>query len=213
MISSAVSSHVSGASTFYTAYSSSISTALSADASKVSTFVTANSQSIHNDLTSMSSSIAAFASTFTPPPDPFAKRDTVTVHKSVISDDIHTWRSDVDKFAATWVPPTTTWSIPDAVYTWTPPDVIFDKRAVSVVSHGLTCHGQAVVTMSASNAASLVASATSAASGTQYYADGSTRGPATATSTSSSTAGAAINTRGPMLAVGGAAIAFAFAAL
>jgi hypothetical protein len=272
-ISTEVSSDLSAASTFYTAYSSSLSTALSADVSKVSTFVSANSESLHNDFTSMSSSLAAFASTFTPPPDPFAKRDTVTIHKSIISNDVDNWRNNVDNFEATWVPPTTTWSIPNAVYTWTPPphpdvviekretvtvytsrvksvldagddnirhdinnvkatftpppvptsppphpDVIFDKRAVSVVSHGLTCYGQAVVTLSASDAASLISSATSAASGTLYHANGSTMTPATATktktsSTSTSTAGAAIHTRFPMLAVGGVVVAVAFAAM
>ena len=100
--------------------------------------------------------------------------------------------------------------------TYVPPDVIFNKRSVTVVSQGLTCHGQAVVTLTASNAASLVASATSAAKGTRYYADGSsgTLSPtATSTSTSVSTGGAAVITRGQMLVVGGAAVAFAFAAI
>jgi hypothetical protein len=100
--------------------------------------------------------------------------------------------------------------------TYVPPNVIFNKRSVTVVSQGLTCHGQAAVTLTASNAASLVASATSAAKGTRYYANGSsgTLAPsATSKSTSISTGSAAIITRGPMLAVGGAAVAFAFAAI
>lgn len=68
--------------------------------------------------------------------------------------------------------------------------------------------------MAASNAASQIASATSAAKGMRYYANGSsgTLAPS-ATSTSTSTAGAAMITRGPMLVVGGAAVALAFAAM
>jgi hypothetical protein len=286
-------------STFYTAYSSSLSTALSGVASRASNFVSANSQSLQSDLSSaqpflstLSSSLKSFEATATPPPDPFGKRDTVTIQKSsissVLSKNAESWSSDWNETEETWTAPSwvTTWTPPawtppphpDVVVerdniearniethpthiyvdkretvtiqtaslhsvvddeannwsnfektwtpppvptetwiaTWTPPtppDVIFDKRAVSVISQGLTCYGQAVVTMSASDAQSQIASATSAAQGTRYIANSSGGTVVVATQTSTSTAGAAKNTRGPMLAVGGAAIAFAFAAL
>ena len=139
------------------------------------------------------------SSTVIPLHDLYEERQVV-VYKTAAPPNVAHIENDVHVFKATVTPPPR-------------PDSVFHKRAVLVVSPGLICHGQAVVTLAAADAASLISSATKAAGGTLYYADGLTQMPASAKPTSSSTAGAAINTHSPILAAGGAAIAFAFAVL
>lgn len=98
---------------------------------------------------------------------------------------------------------------------WTPPAIPsapsyhWPKRAVFEVSPGVTCYGQATVTMTATNAASAIASATSAAEGKKFIANSS--GGSTILPTSTHKGAAPKNTREAMLAVGGAAIAVGMA--
>jgi hypothetical protein len=199
------------------------------------TSIEAAASSVLSDLESIATALVPIVATITPPPNPFvARRNTIIVDVSSFDEALSDLQESAAAFGSTVVKPASSIianGINDGINvlssakpvvsnlaetlatleaTYSPPTVVFDKRSVIVLSQDLTCHGQAAVTLTASNAASLIASATSVAKGTRFYADGLS-GTAAPTATSTSTGGAAMITRGPMLC--GAAVAILFAAL